>query len=117
MDFLNKIDNFSFFGKINNKRAFLANYQAYYQKNEGKKVWKRRILYKKLIYKKPLLSTQERTPSTSRGSTRTASIKLTAFTKLYSHDVLTYSVLRLRSQPTRLTPMPPSKIAPGAGTV
>jgi hypothetical protein len=29
--------------------------------------------------------------------------------------VLSYSVLRLRSQPTRLAPMVPSRMAPGAG--
>ena len=42
--------------------------------------------------------------------------KLTVLSKVYSHKILTYSVLRLRSQLTRLMPILPSRIAPGAGT-
>ena len=65
--------------------------------------------------KKPLPCTQEKTPSTGRGSKRPASFELTAFSKSNSVELLTYSVLRLRSQLTRPTPMLPNKIAPGAG--
>jgi hypothetical protein len=68
---------FLFFGKLI-KKGFFGNDQACYQYNAGNKVRKRRI-----PYKKPLLCTQKRTPSTGRGSTRPASVGLTAFSKSY----------------------------------